>query len=242
MIFDNRITSGTALTSTIWNKAWGFDGTARTLYDNVGAQQYTNQIYSNFSWINGKQILSGTANQFIVVEHSFIAGTYDTSNRSGDLTTWEQGMPQEDYLRDGIYIPRDGYYFIQCDVAVNDESNRIGNTLNVDGITPGPNNMLSLKILTAAQADTTNYSEQKYFTSKMTNVIAAATGNAPEYVQPHYSITANTFIALRRATKIYVQISLNSYPARNQKIISSHFKAFLIKALQPQYGGELFFE
>lgn len=243
MIFDNRITSGTALTSSIWNKAWGFDGTAKTLYDDVGAQQYTNQIYSNFSWANGKQIVqSAIANEFIVVEHSFTTGTYDTSNRSGDLTTWQTGMVTDDYLRDGIYIPRDGYYYVQCDVNVNDSANRIGNTLNVDGISPGPNNMLSLRLIKASQADSSTIVSVEYLSTKLSNVIVAATGNSPEYVQPHYSITANKIIALRKATKIIIQVSLNNYPGRNQKIISSHFKAYLLKSITPVYGGELFYE
>ena len=51
MIFNNFVDNGTVLTSTIWNRAWGFEGTAKSLYDLVGAQQYASNIYGAFSWL-----------------------------------------------------------------------------------------------------------------------------------------------------------------------------------------------
>lgn len=220
MIFDNEVTSGQVINSTIWNRAWGLNGTAKTLYDMIGGQQSATQAYSAGSWAGGKQSFTAES----VIQYSFITGTYPSSIRSGDLITWSPGFSIANNLRDSLIILRDGYYVIHVEVGVNDNANRIGNSLNADGTATVPN--IALTVTLDIGLNSKNPSFQR-----ITNVVRASTGNSPQFTQPYYSAFANYVLPLTAETQVILKASLNSYPGRGERIVHSSIKAHLLRAV-----------
>jgi hypothetical protein len=217
MIFDNEVQNGDIINSTIWNRAWGLNGTAKTLYDMIGAQQFAAQGYSAGSWIRGTQSITTSS----VVQYSFISTTYQSNTRTGDFITWSQGYSVFNNARDTIWIQRSGYYIIHLEVGINDNANRIGNTANTDGTGIVPNVSMLVTIDTGST----------FSFNRITNVVKASTGNSPQLNQPYYSAFASYCIQLNAGTQIRLTASLNSYAGRGERIVHSNLKAHLLKAM-----------
>lgn len=211
----NYTSDNTIITAHTWNKAWGFEGTAKSLYDLVGAHQSAIITYSTFSWTSGKQNVN-LATQ--IVQYSFIASTYPSSLREGDLNNWFSGMSPSAPARDYIKITRDGYYIFQVDIAMNDASNRIGNSANTDTIDFQIDKELSV---TFQKRTKTNVYEV------VPHNIKAATGNGPQFVQP-YIVSNQTFL-IYAVKNDYFFVSTSVMNNRTDRIVYASLKAFLIK-------------
>lgn len=221
MIYNNFVANNTIITANTWNKAWGFEGTAKSLYDYVGAHQYASMTYSAFSWNGGKQQITVDDT---LIQYSFIntvfpytTYTYPSALRSGDLMNWYIGC--DPLGRDSIQIQRDGYYILQCDVAIADATNRIGSSTNADGINSVPDRKLVISILI----------ENEYRTFEiLPNTIKAATGNGPQFVQPYF--TANKCFLMYATKGSVINMNIDySMSGRTDRIVYSSLKAFLIK-------------
>lgn len=235
MIFDNFVDNGTVLTSTIWNRAWGFEGTAKSVYDLIGAQQYASNIYGAFSWSTATQSLT-TYDE--VVQFSFITGTtYPSSERAGSLNNWRNGMITNTILvsssdfRDRITIQRDGYYLIHAEFSVNDSSNRICSSTNADGCITVPDRSIDMIITYDVGLGLGDVVERR--SSVRPNVVNAATFNVAQNVAPHGSAVLNFVETFRKGDTIKLKTDIvDANPARNERIINAGLKAFLIKAIE----------
>jgi hypothetical protein len=221
MIFNNFVTTGTALTATIWNRAWGFAGTAASNYDAIGGQQYYNTTFSSSSWATATQEIVAP----LTVQFSFVNGTYTSSNRSGNFNNWISGMSPEEDLRDNFTAQRSGYHILQCDVALADVSNRIGSSTNTDGIDTVPNRSLNVYIL--KNDDALIYAFRS--SSMLPNTIKAATGNGPQFVQP-YICSAQTFLVTAIAGDRF-KIVVDPVSTRNDRVVYAAIKGFLMKSI-----------
>ena len=221
MIFNNYVANGTVLTSTIWNRAWGFEGTAKSIYDAVGAQQYFSNIYGAFSWGTANQTLTTTDE---VLQFNFETVSYPSYERAGSLNNWKNGMALNYNFRDRITIQRDGYYMIHAEFSLNDSSNRICSSTNVDGCTTVPDISIHFQVI-----------DQNGFTVRTThvrpNVVKAATYNAAENVAPHGSAHLNFIETFQKGDILKLTTDTVDGAARNEKIINASLKAFLIKAV-----------
>jgi hypothetical protein len=215
----NYIPDNVVVTAHTWNKAWGFEGTAKSLYDLVGAHQSAIMTYSTFSWTSGKQQITA-ANT--TIQYSFITSTYPSSSRDGDLNNWFVGMSPALAARDSIVITRDGYYILQADVAMNDVSNRIGSSTNTDGIESQLDRKLNVTIRKDAGANTFSKSYQV-----VANTIKAATGNGPQFVQPYFVSNQTLLTYATKGDRFTVRADVMSN--RTDRIVYSSLKAFLIK-------------
>jgi hypothetical protein len=213
MIFNNFVNDGTPLTASIWNEAWGYAGTAASMYDAVGAQQYAAQIYSAAVWANAKQGLTTTDE---VVQFNFTAApAYPSSERSGSLMNWISVMPTTENFRDGITIQRDGYYIVQADVSLGDSAQRMCSSTNLDGINLVPDRSVNVTVASRIY-------------SVMPNTIKAATANAPQNLQPHVASTQTFLSKFRKGEKIIIQTDV--VDGRDDRIVYAALKVFLIKA------------
>ena len=217
MIFNNEVQNGQIIDSTIWNRAWGLEGTAKSLYDMVGGQQFGAQAYSSGSWLRGTQSITALS----PVQYSFISSTYPSSTRTGDFITWSPGYSLTGGLRDSLLILRNGFYIVQVEVGINDSANRIGNTANTDGTALIPN--VSMLVTLNIQSTTKSF-------SRITNTVKASTGNGPQFNQPYYSAFANYALSLSAASRISLTVSLSSYAGRSERIVHSCLKTYLLKA------------
>lgn len=246
MIFNNFVDNGTVLTSTIWNRAWGFEGTAKSLYDLVGAQQYASNIYGAFSWLTAKQSLT-TYDE--VVQFSFITGTtYPSSERAGSLNNWQNGMITNTVLfgidftdfRDRITIQRDGYYLIHAEFSINDSGNRICSSSFVNGVTTVPNRSIEMIITVDVGLNLGDVVERS--SAIRPNVVNSATFNAGQNVAPHGSSVLNFVSTLRKGDTIKLKTDIvDANPARNERIINAGLKAFLIKAVEIDASNDTIF-
>ena len=232
MIFDNYVTNGTILTSTIWNRAWGFEGTAKSLYDSIGAQQHATNIYGAFSWSTAKQSLT-TADT--IVQFSFITvvvggldvPTFPSSERSGSLNNWKQGMIPTSDFRDRITIQRDGYYVVHAELSINDNTNRICSSTNVDGCKTVPDNSIVLKIIADGGNGVSTITKSSIVRP---NVVKAATFNVSQNVAPHGSVVLNFVATFQKGANIKIETDVVDGAGRNERIVNAGLKAFLIKA------------
>lgn len=222
MIFDNEVQPGQIITSTIWNRAWGFQGTARSVYNAIGAQQSGSQQYSSGSWSSGLQNPTST----VPVQFSFISTTYQSNYKEGDFLVWSNGFSVANNLREKIIIQRNGFYAIQVEVGISDEENRFGNSVNADGTGLVPD--ISMQIF--IEINDENVSNDKRF-YRIPNTVKAATGNAPQLVQPYYSAFANFIIPLAADAEILLYAFASDESIRTQRIVHACLKAHLIKAL-----------
>ena len=234
MIFDNYVTNGTILTSTIWNRAWGFEGTAKSLYDSIGAQQHATNIYGAFSWGTAQQSLT-TADT--IVQFSFVTvvvggldvPTFPSSERSGSLNNWKQGMTLTSDFRDRITIQRDGIYVIHAEFSINDNTNRICSSSNTDGCKTVPDNDIFLGI---TYDNGTNFYR---WCMIRPNVVNAATYNAAQNVAPHGSVVLNFVETFQKGMVLKISTDVVDGAGRNERIINAGLKAFLIKAQETNY-------
>ena len=233
IIFNNYVTAGTVLTSTIWNRAWGFEGTAKSLYDSIGAQQYASNIYGAFSWASAIQSLT-TFDE--VIQFSFITGsTYQSSERAGSLNNWRNGMVIQSGLttfsdfRDRITIQRDGYYLIHAEFSINDSSNRICSSTNANGVTTVPDRSIEMIITVDVGLGLGDVVERS--SAIRPNVVNSATYNATENVAPHGSVVLNFIETYRKGDTIKLKTDVVT-AGRNERIINAGLKAFLIKAIE----------
>lgn len=231
MIFNNYVANGTVLTSTIWNRAWGFEGTAKSLYDSIGAQQHATNIYSAFSWGTAQQSLTTTDT---IVQFSFITAivggfdvpTFRSSERFGGLNNWKPGMTIASDFRDRITIQRDGIYVIHAEFSINDNTNRICSSSNIDGCKTVPDKDIQLRI---TYDSGTNYDR---ICMVRPNVVNAATFNAAQNVAPHGSVAINFVETYRKGDNIKIETDFVDGAGRNERIINAGLKAFLIKATE----------
>lgn len=223
MIFDNFVTTNQQVTATTWNRAFGFSGTASTLYSAIGGQQHASQFYNSGSFGNSVQTVTATT----TVQFSFISGTYQTANRFGDFITWSSNFITTDNLRDGLIAQRNGIYLVHCEAALNDNANRIGNTTSTDGIGTIPNVTMTISLNKQSQSaatvtDTTN---------RITNTIKQETGTTSPFIQPYYAMYLNSVSTLNRGDRIYVTVSLSSYAGRTERLVYGALKLYLLEAL-----------
>jgi hypothetical protein len=223
MIFNNSIAAGEQITATKWNRAFGFNGTARSLYEGIGSQQHATQFYNAGSFGNSRQ----TVTALTTVQFSFLSSTYITSKRFGDFIVWNNNYITTDNLRDGLVVQRNGIYAVHCEAAINDNVNRIGNTASTDGIGAIPNVVMTLNINKQSQsvAVVTNT------TGRITNTIKQETGTTAPNIQPYYAAYLNTIATLNSGDRIYISTALNSYAGRNERLVYGALKLFLLKAL-----------
>jgi hypothetical protein len=226
MIYNNFVTNNAIITANTWNKAWGFEGTAKSLYDYVGAHQYANMTYSAFSWNGGKQQITVDATH---IQYSFVNTqlftspdyTYLSASRDGHLMNWQIGFDPDEEVRDVIQIQRDGYYIVQCDVAMADATNRIGSSTNADGVNSVPDRKMMVSI----------YKENFLVILRefeiLPNTIKAATGNGPQFVQPYF--TANQCFLTYAIKGDKLKMTINRMSGRTDRVVYSSLKAFLIK-------------
>lgn len=226
MIFDNSVQSGQMITSTVWNRAFGFNGTAMSLYSLVGGQQSGAQQYSATSWPRGIQNPVSTT----PVQFSFISTTFPSNYREGDLLGWTPGFTAFDNnggpIRDSAIIQRDGFYAIQIEVGVTDSANRFGNSANADGTGIVPNISLLIRMVVADE----NQANSKEF-HRITNVIDAAAGSTPQFVQPYFSAFANYILPLSAQTQIILYAVPSVESIRSPRIVHACLKTHLLKAL-----------
>lgn len=232
MIFDNSVQPGQMITSTIWNRAFGFNGTAMSLYDLVGAQQSSAQQYSATSWPRGIQTPLSTQ----PVQFSFIPTTYPSNYREGDLTAWAPGFTVVDGsggpVRDSVIIQRDGFYAIQIEVSVTDSANRFGANTNADGTGIVPDISLLVKMIVADDATIFglgNENNKQFY--RITNVIKASTGNTPQFVQPYFSAFANYVLPLSAQNQIILYAIPSVENVRTPRIVNACIKTHLLRAL-----------
>jgi hypothetical protein len=235
MIFNNYVTAGTVLTSTIWNRAWGFEGTAKSLYDSIGAQQYASNIYGAFSWASAIQSLT-TYDE--VIQFSFITGsTYQSSERAGSLNNWRNGMlTNTDFFfteysdfRDRITIQRDGYYLIHAEFSINDSSNRICSSTDANGVTTVPDRSIEMIITVDVGLGLGDVVERS--SAIRPNVVNSATYNVFPNVAPHGSVVLNFIETYRKGDTIKLKTNVVT-AGRDERIINAGLKAFLIKAIE----------
>jgi hypothetical protein len=222
MIYINFVSDNTIITAHTWNKAWGFEGTAKSLYDYVGAHQYASMCYSAYSWTSGKQQVSISPTQ---IQYSFTTSTYPSVLRDGDLNNWFDGVNPTGTSRDAITITRDGYYIFQCDLAIADSTNRLGSSTNTDGVDNNPNRKMLVSIVKSSGIFGGPVFNKTF--QILPNTIRAATGNSPQFMQPYY-VANQTFLTYAVKGDRFV-MNTDAISGRTDRVVYSTIKAFLIK-------------
>lgn len=218
MIFDNNIDSNQTITASDWNKAWGNNGTAKSIYDLLGGQQYGNIVFNATSWRTSNQQLtvSDTPVQFSFMSY------YTSARRNGDFIDWSETMVTTDNLRDGIVVHRDGFYSVTCEVGIHDQYNRNGTTsTTADG--PGTN------INNACEIFLKNNNVIIYQNTALPTNVNQAVGLATPFYPPILSNYFTIVINLQKNDRIHAAISLTNY-TKNTRVTFASLKLHLLKA------------
>jgi len=217
MIFDNFVTNNQVITATDWNRAWGFNGTAKTLYDLLGAQQRASLVFDATSWRSSNQTISTS---FSDVQFSFT--NYTSTTRLGDFIDWSSGMVVTDNLRDGIVIHRNGTYNITCEIGIHDQFNRNGTTsTTADG--PGTN------INNACEIFLENNGTIIFQNTALPTNVNQAVGNATPAYPPILYSHFNVIVDLQKNDRINISTSLSDY-TKSTRVAFSSLKIHLLRA------------